>query len=177
MKFGLRKPSLKKSLSARTTGALKRSIKKQIIPGYGKKGSGWLKDPDHAMYNKLYRRSTFGCLLPMVFTLFVLVSLLAFSHPGRTDANGGHHDRKNGGYHYHHGYPAHDHPNGVCPYESPKSTSSSKTMSKAEIKKNLATLGYTGTNAIADFQRDNGLVADGVAGKRTVKKIRELLGN
>ena len=50
-------------------------------------------------------------------------------------------------------------------------------MSKAEIKKNLATLGYTGNNAIADFQRDNGLVADGVAGKRTIKKIRELLGN
>lgn len=112
-----------------------------------------------------------------LFTLFVLVSLLAFSHPGRTDANGGHHDRKNGGYHYHHGYPAHDHPNGVCPYESPKATSSSKTMSKAEIKKNLAALGYTGNNAIAEFQRDNGLVADGVAGKRTIKKIRELLGN
>ena len=112
-----------------------------------------------------------------LFTLFVLVSLLAFSHPGRTDANGGHHDRKNGGYHYHHGYPAHDHPNGVCPYENPKSTKNNKTMSKAEIKKNLATLGYTGNNAIAEFQRDNGLVADGVAGKRTVKKIRELLGN
>ena len=48
-----------------------------------------------------------------LFTLFILASLLAFSHPGRTDANGGHHDRKNGGYHYHHGYPAHDHPNGV----------------------------------------------------------------
>ncbi len=25
------------------------------------------------------------------------------AHPGRTDANGGHHDRKNGGYHYHNG--------------------------------------------------------------------------
>ena len=62
MKFGLRKPSLKKSLSARTTGAFKRSLKKKIIPGYGKKGSGWLKDPDHAMYNKIYRRSSFGCI-------------------------------------------------------------------------------------------------------------------
>ena len=111
-----------------------------------------------------------------IFTLFVLVSLLAFSHPGRTDASGEHHDRKNGGYHYHHGYPAHDHPNGVCPYETPKTTSN-KTMSKSEIKKNLAALGYTGTNAIAEFQRDNGLIADGVAGKRTVKKIRELLGD
>lgn len=111
-----------------------------------------------------------------LFTLFVLLSLLAFSHPGRTDASGGHRDKKNGGYHYHHGYPAHDHPNGVCPYESPKTTNN-KTISKAEIKKNLATLGYTGNNAIAEFQRDNGLVADGVAGKKTIKKIRELLGN
>lgn len=112
-----------------------------------------------------------------LFTLFVLLSLLAFSHPGRTDASGGHRDRKNGGYHYHHGYPAHDHPNGVCPYERPKTTTGSKSMSKAKIKKNLEALGYYGDNAIAEFQRDNGLVADGVAGKRTVKKIRELLGN
>ena len=50
-------------------------------------------------------------------------------------------------------------------------------MSKAEIKKNLETLGYYGDNAIAEFQIDNGLVADGVAGKMTIKKIRELLGN
>lgn len=40
MKFGFRMPSLKKSLSARTTGCLKREIKKEIIPGYGKKGMG-----------------------------------------------------------------------------------------------------------------------------------------
>ena len=37
MKFGIRKPSLKKSLKARTTGKLKRSVKKALIPGYGKK--------------------------------------------------------------------------------------------------------------------------------------------
>ena len=37
MKFGMRKPSIKKSISARTTGKIKRSIKKAIIPGYGKK--------------------------------------------------------------------------------------------------------------------------------------------
>ena len=105
-----------------------------------------------------------------IFTLFVLVSLLAFSHPGRTDGSGGHRDRKNGGYHYHHGYPAHDHP----PYESPNATSN-KAMSNAEIKKNLETLGYYGDNAIAEFQKDNGLTPDGVAGKKTIKKIRERL--
>ncbi|EJW91236.1 phage protein, partial [gut metagenome] len=42
MKIGMRKPSLKKSLSARTTGRAKRAVKKALIPGYGQKGMGWL---------------------------------------------------------------------------------------------------------------------------------------
>lgn len=33
----------------------------------------------------------------------------AFCHSGDTDASGGHIDRSTGEYHYHHGYPAHDH--------------------------------------------------------------------
>lgn len=52
--------------------------------------------------------------------LVTTMSLTIFAHSGRTDANGGHRDNKNvsglGYYHYHHGYPAHLHPNGVCPY-------------------------------------------------------------
>ncbi len=60
MKIGMRKPSLKKSISARTTGALKRKVKKTVIPGYGKKGMGWLKNPKKALYNKVYRKTTFG---------------------------------------------------------------------------------------------------------------------
>lgn len=49
------------------------------------------------------------------------VALTVEAHPGRTDARGGHKDNKNasglGSYHYHcGGYPAHLHPNGVCPY-------------------------------------------------------------
>ncbi|HEN7915032.1 TPA: TM2 domain-containing protein, partial [Streptococcus agalactiae] len=42
MKIGMRKSSLKKSFKARTTGKLKRQIKKKVIPGYGKKGMGIL---------------------------------------------------------------------------------------------------------------------------------------
>lgn len=60
MKFGMRKPSLKKSIKARTTGKLKRKVKKAIIPGYGKKGMGWIKDPKKAAYNKVYNKTTFG---------------------------------------------------------------------------------------------------------------------
>lgn len=49
--------------------------------------------------------------------LILLCPITALAHSGRTDSNGGHYDRSDGSYHYHHGYPAHDHPNGVCPYE------------------------------------------------------------
>ena len=45
-----------------------------------------------------------------------------------TDSNGGHYDRQNGGYHYHHGYPAHDHPNGVCPYENTEITETEENL-------------------------------------------------
>lgn len=40
MKFGIRTPSLKKSISARTTGRAKRSIKKALIPEYGRAEDG-----------------------------------------------------------------------------------------------------------------------------------------
>lgn len=60
MKFGVRKPSLKKSLKARTTGKAKRAMKKAVIPGYGKKGTGIIKNPKKAVYNKAYRKTTVG---------------------------------------------------------------------------------------------------------------------
>lgn len=60
MKFGMRKPSIKRSLKARTTGRAKRAIKKKVIPGYGKKGMGWLKDPKKAAYNKVYKKTSFS---------------------------------------------------------------------------------------------------------------------
>lgn len=53
----------------------------------------------------------------LVFICLVLCSFPVFAHSGRTDANGGHYDRSTGEYHYHHGYSAHQHPGGVCPYE------------------------------------------------------------
>lgn len=60
MKFGMRKPSIKRSISARTTGRAKRALKKAIIPGYGKKGTGWIKNPKKAAYNKIYNKTTFS---------------------------------------------------------------------------------------------------------------------
>ncbi|GFO52338.1 hypothetical protein NF717_11595 [Lactococcus formosensis] len=60
MKFGMRKPSIKKSFKARTTGKAKRKVKKVVIPAYGKKGTGIIKNPKKAVYNKVYKKTTFS---------------------------------------------------------------------------------------------------------------------
>ena len=65
MKIGLRTPNLKKRLKARTTGKLKRKMKKSINPLYGKKGMGLLH-PKRALYNKVYNKTTFGVGAPKV---------------------------------------------------------------------------------------------------------------
>lgn len=53
--------------------------------------------------------------------LILLVCILgsvsmASAHGGHTDEHGGHYDYETGVYHYHHGYPAHSHTGGRCPY-------------------------------------------------------------
>lgn len=58
MKFGIRKPSLKKTYKARTSAQVKRTVKKSINPMYGKKGMGWINDPKKAAYNKVYNKTT-----------------------------------------------------------------------------------------------------------------------
>lgn len=76
--------------------------------------------------------------------LFMLLSITVLAHPGRTDENGGHYDNSTGEYHYHHGYPAHQHENGVCPYDfkdntdhrdSESGTTSSKNKTKSKTVK------------------------------------------
>lgn len=61
-------------------------------------------------------------ILFLFLALSLSFSTLAFAHGGRTDEYGGHHDYNNvsglGSYHYHHGYEAHLHPDGICPYEA-----------------------------------------------------------
>ena len=62
-------------------------------------------------------------LLAFLLAFLLLLSPTALAHSGKTDANGGHYDRSTGEYHYHHGYPAHQHydidGDGVadCPYD------------------------------------------------------------
>lgn len=56
-----------------------------------------------------------GALLALF--LMLSLSLGVTAHPGDTDSQGGHYNRGTGEYHFHHGQPAHQHVNGVCPYE------------------------------------------------------------
>jgi hypothetical protein len=57
VKVGFRKPSIKKSISARTKGRATRAVKKAIIPGYGQKGMGWAH-PKKKLYNTVYNKTT-----------------------------------------------------------------------------------------------------------------------
>ena len=58
-----------------------------------------------------------------------MICSLTLAHSGRTDGKGGHYNRSTGEYHYHHGYPAHDHENGICPYSYNSKTNSSSSNS------------------------------------------------
>lgn len=60
MKVGMRKPSVRKSVSARTSGKVNRAVKKATNPLYGKKGIGYITNPKKAVYNSVYNRTTVG---------------------------------------------------------------------------------------------------------------------
>ncbi len=60
VRIGFRIPSLKKRLSARTS--LKRYVRHSLglkVP----RGWGWLTNPRKAAYNRVYNRTTRGCLV------------------------------------------------------------------------------------------------------------------
>ena len=71
----------------------------------------------------------------LIVTFSISMQFIAYAHSGGTDSDGGHYDHSTGEYHYHHGYPAHQHVNGECPYDfddqtnhSSGGSSSSKAM-------------------------------------------------
>ena len=120
--------------------------------------------------------------LSLIIALLAFYNSITFSHSGRTDSFGGHWDRKYGtGYHYHHGMPAHQHPNGICPYQQSSSQNSNNNEIMA-IQQKLTELGYNPGHidgilgpktkeAIKQFQKDNGLVVDGICGPKTKAKL------
>ena len=73
VRFGFRVPSLKKRLSART------SVRRALRHRAGLKaprGWGWITNPRKAAYNRVYNRTTRGCLVVLVFwAVLALVGL------------------------------------------------------------------------------------------------------
>ncbi len=66
MKFGFRKPSLNKRIAART------SLKRIVRHNLGIKaprGMGWLTNPKKAAYNRVYNRTTKGCVVLLAWLL------------------------------------------------------------------------------------------------------------
>lgn len=57
MKWGLRKPSLRGRIAARTSW--KRYVR-QSLGLKAPRGFGWITNPRKAAYNRLYRRTSFG---------------------------------------------------------------------------------------------------------------------
>lgn len=83
----------------------------------------------------------------------VVHPLTTEAHSGRTDSRGGHNDKKNksglGSYHYHHGYPAHLHTGGVCPYANGYTSSSSSGTSSSSTNTSNASSTNTNSNYVS----------------------------
>ena len=75
--------------------------------------------------------------LLITVTLCLLLSVVAFAHPGGTDSSGGHYNRSTGEYHFHHGHSAHQHTDkdgdGIldCPFDFDDKTGSSSGSSSS----------------------------------------------
>ena len=68
MKLGFRIPSLTKRIAART------SVKRIIRHNLGFKaprGMGWITDPKKALYNRVYNKTSRGCLVSLMFLLSI----------------------------------------------------------------------------------------------------------
>jgi hypothetical protein len=76
MKFGFRVPSIKKRIAART------SVKRFVRHSMGVKaprGMGWLTNPKKAAYNRVYNKTTKGCMLVLLWaagTFAIVVSIV-----------------------------------------------------------------------------------------------------
>ena len=73
MKFGFRIPSIKKRIAARI------SVKRVIRHNLGFKaprGMGWFTNPKKALYNKVYNKTSRGCMFQIVLFISIGVSLI-----------------------------------------------------------------------------------------------------
>lgn len=72
MRFGFRRPSLRKRIAARTSW--KRYVR-QSLGLKAPRGWGWITNPRRAAYNRIYYRTTFrpgrGCLLMILLSIML----------------------------------------------------------------------------------------------------------
>ena len=89
------------------------------------------------MKTKINKKPLYPILI-LLLTMFFPLSV--YSHSGRTDSDGGHYDKNNdsglGSYHYHHGYPAHLHTDGICIYSFEDNTDHSSGSSTSNSNHN-----------------------------------------
>jgi hypothetical protein len=77
MKFGIRTPSLRRRIAARTS--LKRYVRHSL--GFkAPRGWGWLTNPRRAAHNRVYNRTTVGCaVLPLTVAVMLLAIVITVS--------------------------------------------------------------------------------------------------
>jgi hypothetical protein len=73
MRIGFRIPSLAKRIAARTS--IKRFVRHSLRVK-APRGLGWITNPKRALYNRIYSRTTRGCMLYLVILLTGLVWFL-----------------------------------------------------------------------------------------------------
>lgn len=76
MPFGFRKPSIRKSIAARTS--VKRAIRNSLGL-HAPRGYGWLTNPRKAAYNRVYNRTSRSCcslFVVPILTLHLILFLL-----------------------------------------------------------------------------------------------------
>lgn len=87
----------------------------------------------------------------LIAILLLSLTVPAYAHPGRTDANGGHYNRSTGVYHYHHGKPEHQHPGGVCPYDFEDTTGHNSGTSSGSSGSGTSS-GHSGSSTTPSVQ-------------------------
>jgi len=76
MKFGFPIPSITKRIAART------SVKRIIRHNLGLKaprGMGWITNPKRALYNRVYNRTSRGCMLTLIWLMGIPLLLIAMA--------------------------------------------------------------------------------------------------
>jgi hypothetical protein len=76
MKFGFRIPSLSKRIAARTSPA---RFVRHNLGLKAPRGMGWVTNPKKFMHNKVYQKTSRGCMLSVVVWGVIIYSMYVIS--------------------------------------------------------------------------------------------------